>query len=90
MEKTQILVAGIESFDSTKLKHTETQLKNPLPDKDGKNVILLKIIIRRVTDKFSLKYFLFLTKVCPNSFSEFYFVEKDFIDHLLFDFIICN
>lgn len=36
MEKTQILVAGIESFDSTKLKHTETHEKNPLPDKDGK------------------------------------------------------
>lgn len=36
MEKTQILVAGIEGFDSTKLRHTETHEKNPLPDKDGK------------------------------------------------------
>lgn len=36
MEKTQKLVAGIEGFDSTKLKHTETHEKNPLPDKDGK------------------------------------------------------
>lgn len=36
-EKTQqTLIAGIEKFDSTKLKHTETQEKNPLPDKDGK------------------------------------------------------
>lgn len=35
MEKTQQLVAGIESFDSSKLKHAETQEKNPLPDKDG-------------------------------------------------------
>lgn len=36
MEKTQILAAGIENFDSTKLRHTETHEKNPLPDKDGK------------------------------------------------------
>lgn len=35
MEKTQILAAGIEGFDSTKLRHTETNEKNPLPDKDG-------------------------------------------------------
>lgn len=35
-EKTQQnLFAGIEGFDSTKLKHAETQEKNPLPDKDG-------------------------------------------------------
>lgn len=37
MEKTQILVSGIETFDATKLKHTETNEKNPLPDKDGKS-----------------------------------------------------
>lgn len=36
MEKVQQLVSGIEGFDSTKLRHTETQEKNPLPDKDGK------------------------------------------------------
>jgi hypothetical protein len=36
MEKTQNLVSGIEGFDSTKLRHTETNEKNPLPDKDGK------------------------------------------------------
>lgn len=41
MEKTQKLVAGIEGFDSTKLKHTETQEKNPLPDQDGKLKSLL-------------------------------------------------
>lgn len=35
MEKTQQFVAGIENFDSTKLKRTETNEKNPLPDKDG-------------------------------------------------------
>lgn len=41
-EKTQqTLFAGIEGFDSKKLKHTETQEKNPLPDKDGKNNIYL-------------------------------------------------
>lgn len=35
MEKTQQFVAGIEGFDATKLKKTETAEKNPLPDKDG-------------------------------------------------------
>lgn len=36
-EKTQLnLKQGIENFDATKLKHAETQEKNPLPDKDGK------------------------------------------------------
>lgn len=43
MEKTQILAAGIESFDSTKLRHTETNEKNPLPDKDGEFRTLLAI-----------------------------------------------
>ena len=27
-------IAGIENFDSTKLKHTETCEKNPLPTKE--------------------------------------------------------
>lgn len=36
-EKTQQnLISGIEHFDATKLKHAETQEKNPLPDLDGK------------------------------------------------------
>jgi hypothetical protein len=35
MEKAQQLSTDIEGFDSTKLRHTETQEKNPLPDKDG-------------------------------------------------------
>lgn len=30
------LIEGIAKFDPAKLKHTETQEKNPLPDKDGK------------------------------------------------------
>lgn len=30
------LIANIEGFDPAKLKHAETQEKNPLPDKDGK------------------------------------------------------
>lgn len=35
-EKTQkSLFDGIEKFDASQLKHTETQEKNPLPDKDG-------------------------------------------------------
>lgn len=28
------LISGIENFDSTKLKHAETQEKNPLPTKE--------------------------------------------------------
>lgn len=36
-EKTQkSLFAGIEGFNPSNLKHTETQEKNPLPDKEGK------------------------------------------------------
>jgi hypothetical protein len=35
-EKTQkALLQGVEAFDTGKLKHTETQEKNLLPDKDG-------------------------------------------------------
>lgn len=38
-EKTQqTLIAGIETFDPTSLKHTTTQEKNPLPDKDGEYI----------------------------------------------------
>lgn len=40
MEKAQKLVTGIEGFDNTKLRHTETNEKNPLPDKDGKWIFL--------------------------------------------------
>lgn len=29
------LINGIEGFDTSKLKHAETQEKNPLPDIDG-------------------------------------------------------
>lgn len=31
----QNLMEGIESFDPKKLKHAETQEKNPLPTKEG-------------------------------------------------------
>jgi Thymosin beta-4 family len=37
MEKASSIVVGIEGFDSTKLRHTETQEKNPLPDRDGES-----------------------------------------------------
>lgn len=37
-EKTQkALLEGVEAFDTSKLKHTETQEKNPLPDKEGES-----------------------------------------------------
>lgn len=32
----QNLIEGIEKFDAKKLKHAETQEKNPLPTKEGK------------------------------------------------------
>lgn len=45
-EKTErALIEGIEHFDTSKLKHTETQEKNPLPDKEGNYVVLLIILI---------------------------------------------
>jgi hypothetical protein len=38
-EKTQkALLQGVEAFDTGKLKHTETQEKNLLPDKDGRHI----------------------------------------------------
>lgn len=41
-EKThKALVEGVEAFDSSKLKHTETQEKNLLPDKDGNIFFIL-------------------------------------------------
>lgn len=41
-EKSQkSLFDGIEKFDATRLKHTETQEKNPLPDKDGNPLSLI-------------------------------------------------
>lgn len=40
-EKThKNLLEGVEAFDTGKLKHTETQEKNPLPDKDGKKLFI--------------------------------------------------
>jgi hypothetical protein len=41
------LVKNIEGFDATKLKHTETQEKNPLPDKDGKLAGIISVIFAR-------------------------------------------
>lgn len=32
---TEALIEGVGGFDTGKLKHTETQEKNPLPDKTG-------------------------------------------------------
>lgn len=34
-KKEKAMIDSIETFDATKLKHTETQEKNPLPDKEG-------------------------------------------------------
>lgn len=39
MEKTQQLVVGIEGFDAAKLRHTETNEKNPLPDQNGELLV---------------------------------------------------
>lgn len=43
-EKTQkSLFEGIEKFDASRLKHTEVQEKNPLPDKDGIFIFLITL-----------------------------------------------
>ena len=45
----QTLIAGIEHFDPSRLKHTETHEKNPLPDQDGKirlHILLNSIIVK--------------------------------------------
>ncbi len=39
-EKT---VKNIESFDKTALKHTETEVKNPLPNKESKSSTELRL-----------------------------------------------
>lgn len=45
-EKTEkALIAGIEHFDPSKLKHTETQEKNPLPDKEGMDKSQLLLLV---------------------------------------------
>lgn len=92
MEKTQSIVSGIEGFDSTKLRHTETNEKNPLPDQDGKSsssslrVVLLHkshgwIIYDNCTNLFILSNFLMheMKNVCFISrFSLFYFSFSPF------------
>jgi len=39
-KEKQNLFAGIENFDTKKLKRTETQEKNPLPTKEGQWIYL--------------------------------------------------
>lgn len=35
------MIEGVGGFDTGKLKHTETQEKNPLPDVSGKYIIYI-------------------------------------------------
>lgn len=56
-EKTQqTLIAGIEKFDTANLKHTETQEKNPLPDKEGECPKTIRVFVhsRHILHLFSL------------------------------------
>jgi len=46
---TEALIEGVGGFDTNKLKHTETQEKNPLPDKTGQ-YLLLWILINKSTN----------------------------------------
>lgn len=48
----QDLIHGIEGFDATKLKHAQTQEKNPLPDKDGTYWIGFHIFMSKSTSIF--------------------------------------
>lgn len=50
-KEQQQLISGIENFDSTKLKHTITEEKNPLPTKEGK--FIKYIIIIYFTSRYS-------------------------------------
>lgn len=50
----QDLIHGIEGFDATKLKHAQTQEKNPLPDKDGLYLTFLYIDSFDIANKISL------------------------------------
>lgn len=40
----QAFIKGIEDFEKSKLKHTETQEKNLLPDKEGEVLLLTTIL----------------------------------------------
>lgn len=41
-KEQQQFIAGIENFDSSKLKHTVTEEKNPLPTKEGKYFLFVR------------------------------------------------
>lgn len=58
----QDLIHGIEGFDASKLKHAQTQEKNPLPDKDGKSNIY--IIIKFIQFKHKLNPSNYIYFVC--------------------------
>lgn len=45
-KEQQQFIAGIENFDSKKLKHTITEEKNPLPTKEGKIFKKIYVAIR--------------------------------------------
>lgn len=49
-KEQQQFIAGIENFDSSKLKHTVTEEKNPLPTKEGK--LLLYFLGEIIVDYF--------------------------------------
>lgn len=59
-KEKQNLFAGIENFDTKKLKHTETQEKNPLPTKEGQ-WIYFQILITKVEFKISLPFWVVFT-----------------------------
>lgn len=78
-EKTQqAILKGVEDFDTNKLKHTETQEKIILPDKEGLCYIYNKIHPKNA--KFRLKFcnlkIIYLLKLYCTTFSSAIATEK--------------
>lgn len=62
-EKTQqTLIAGIEKFDTALLKHTKTEEKNPLPDKESE-LLVFKFFFKRKNKVYRGNLVLFQNKV---------------------------
>lgn len=73
-EKTQqTLIAGIEKFDTASLKHTETQEKNPLPDKDGRVTRQLDFLINTLIQYVTILLIIFIN--CLTKYIKFLYIK---------------
>jgi len=60
-KEQQQLIAGIENFDSTKLKHTVTEEKNPLPTKEGKFEKIILVLNKLISTVYIFDVFQILS-----------------------------